>query len=102
MHFRLQERNTADMHCSWRRPGQGNSKDGRQQASPSPGNAWGNKTAHSNKPAGSGQNASVPAPKEEHVPVREFNAVEVRDYLKKSEYSQRHDCRRCTRPLGVS
>ncbi|KAJ4992710.1 hypothetical protein SVAN01_01756 [Stagonosporopsis vannaccii] len=67
----------------WRRPGQGNPKDGRQQASPSPGNAWGNKAAHSNKPTSTGQITSAPAPKEEHVPVRDFNAVEVRDYLKK-------------------
>ncbi|KAF3049168.1 hypothetical protein E8E11_008488 [Didymella keratinophila] len=67
----------------WRRPGPGNSKDGRQQASPAPGNAWGNKAAQ-NKPAGSGQTGpGAAAPKEEHVPVRGFNAVEVRDYLKK-------------------
>ncbi|KAL1611592.1 hypothetical protein SLS59_000311 [Nothophoma quercina] len=68
---------------SWRRPGQGNSKDGRQQSTASTPNAWGNKTAQNNKPAGQGQAAPVPAPKEEHVPVRDFNAAEVRDYLKK-------------------
>ncbi|KAF1934164.1 uncharacterized protein M421DRAFT_114353 [Didymella exigua CBS 183.55] len=67
----------------WRRSGQGNPKDGRQQASPAPGNVWGNKATQSNKPTGPGQAAPVGAPKEEHVPVREFNAVEVRDYLKK-------------------
>ncbi|KAH6620376.1 hypothetical protein C7974DRAFT_399583 [Boeremia exigua] len=67
----------------WRRQGQGNSKDGRQQASPSTSNPWGNKAAQSNKPAGPGQTAPVPASKEEHVSVRDFNAVEVRDYLKK-------------------
>lgn len=70
---------------SWRRPGQGNSKDGRQQSTASTPNAWGNKTAQNNKPTGQGQAAPVPAPKEEHVPVRDFNAAEVRDYLKKSE-----------------
>ncbi|KAF2625853.1 hypothetical protein BU25DRAFT_412115 [Macroventuria anomochaeta] len=67
----------------WRRPGQGNSKDGRQQPTAPTGNAWGNKAIQGNKPASLGQAAPASVPREEHVPVRDFNAVEVRDYLKK-------------------
>ncbi|UPX13832.1 uncharacterized protein EKO05_0004331 [Ascochyta rabiei] len=67
----------------WRRPGQNNSKDGRQQPTASTVNAWGNKGAQNNKLAGPGQAVPSPAHKEEHVPVRDFNATEVKDYLKK-------------------
>ncbi|OSS45995.1 hypothetical protein B5807_08169 [Epicoccum nigrum] len=67
----------------WRRPGQGNSKDGRQQATPPTSNVWSNKAVQGNKTAGPGQAAPTAAPKEDHVPVRDFNAAEVRDYLKK-------------------
>jgi hypothetical protein len=59
--------------------------DGRQQATPPTGNVWSNKAAQGSKPAGPGQAAPTATPKEDHVPVRDFNAVEVRDYLKKSK-----------------
>jgi hypothetical protein len=81
---------------SWRRPGQGNrpnqdrsssgtntpTKDGGrpQPVSAASGNAWGGK----GKAAGSAQAAQTSAPAENHVPVRDFNANEVRDFLKRS------------------
>jgi hypothetical protein len=82
----------------WRRPGpgQGNNrqtqgaatptptKDGRQpSAATPPPNAWATK----GKPAGPGQPATATAasaPAEHHVPVRGFNANEVKDFLKKN------------------
>jgi hypothetical protein len=92
----------ADLLNSWRRPGpQGNrntqdrtsgtstpTKDNaRQQAgSAQSGNAWGGK----GKGAGSGQ-ASGPA--DRHVPVRDFNANEVKDFLKQSTF---YTCRGVT------
>ncbi|KAH8723499.1 hypothetical protein GQ44DRAFT_710014 [Phaeosphaeriaceae sp. PMI808] len=77
----------------WRRSGQGNrqtqerasgantptKEGGRQQATS--GNPWGGK----GKAAGSSKatQAQTNAPAEHHVPVREFNANEVREFLKK-------------------
>jgi hypothetical protein len=98
----------ADLPISWRRPGpgQGNNrqtqgaagtptptKDGRQQsAATPPPNAWATK----GKPAGPGQPATATAasaPAEHHVPVRGFNANEVKDFLKKSRCSDVATCR---------
>jgi hypothetical protein len=93
----------ADLPISWRRPGpgQGNNRQtqgaagtptptkdgGRQQsAATPPPNAWATK----GKPAGPGQPATATAasaPAEHHVPVRGFNANEVKDFLKKSRCS---------------
>ncbi|EAT91892.2 hypothetical protein SNOG_00397 [Parastagonospora nodorum SN15] len=79
----------------WRRPGQGNNQNrnsgantptkeaGRQQApSTTTGNAWGGK----GKTAGPAPApaAQTNAPAVHHVPVRDFNSNEVRDFLKKS------------------
>ncbi|KAJ4325492.1 hypothetical protein N0V94_000635 [Neodidymelliopsis sp. IMI 364377] len=64
-----------------RRPGQGNPKDGRQQPTASTGNAWGK--GNQSKPAGPGHTMTVSVPTEQHVPVRDFNANECKDYLKK-------------------
>ncbi|KAH3950114.1 hypothetical protein HBI56_009550 [Parastagonospora nodorum] len=78
----------------WRRPGQGNNQNrnsgantptkeaGRQQApSTTTGNAWGGK----GKTAGPAPApaAQTNAPAVHHVPVRDFNSNEVRDFLKK-------------------
>ena len=93
---RMRGRALTNTPISWRRPGsgQGNNrqtqgasgtstptKDTRQQstATPPP-NAWATK----GKPAGPGQPATASAPAD-HVPVRGFNANEVRDFLKKSK-----------------
>lgn len=78
---------------SWRRQGQANrnsnsgantpTKDnaGRQQAMPAPaGNVWGAKQGKGPGPAA----APAQAQPDQHVPVKEFNANEVRDFLKKS------------------
>jgi hypothetical protein len=88
-------RKAADNMDSWRRPGQGNrqtqdrsssannpTKDGgRQQATPTaPGNAWGGK----GKAAGSAPAAQSNAPAQHHVPVRDFNSNEVKEFLRKS------------------
>jgi hypothetical protein len=82
-----------DKWYSWRRQGQANrnsnsgantpTKDnaGRQQAMPAPtGNVWGAKQGKGSGPAA----APVQAQPDQHVPVKEFNANEVRDFLKKS------------------
>jgi hypothetical protein len=45
------------------------------------GNAWGPKQ---DKAAGQGP-APAPAQQEHHVPVKDFNADEVKDYLKQSK-----------------
>ncbi|KAI4617383.1 hypothetical protein J4E80_005586 [Alternaria sp. BMP 0032] len=76
----------------WRRQGQANrnsnsgantpTKDnaGRQQAMPAPtGNVWGAKQGKGPGPAA----APAQAQADHHVPVKEFNANEVRDFLKK-------------------
>ncbi|KAI4929312.1 uncharacterized protein J4E92_004976 [Alternaria infectoria] len=76
----------------WRRQGQANrnsnsgantpTKDnaGRQQAMPAPtGNVWGAKQGKGSGPAA----APAQAQPDQHVPVKEFNANEVRDFLKK-------------------
>ncbi|KAF2856934.1 hypothetical protein T440DRAFT_463147 [Plenodomus tracheiphilus IPT5] len=79
----------------WRRQGQANrqnqdrssgtstpTKDGpRPQATTAPsGSAWGAK----GKPSGPAPVASAPAQAaEQHVPVRDFNATEVKDFLRK-------------------
>ncbi|KAH7079013.1 hypothetical protein BKA63DRAFT_563672 [Paraphoma chrysanthemicola] len=79
----------------WRRPGQGNrpnqdrSSSGtntptKESGRPQPvssvsGNAWGGK-GKATGPAPAGQ---VSASAEQHVPVRDFNANEVRDFLKR-------------------
>ncbi|KAH6145665.1 hypothetical protein HBI64_002300 [Parastagonospora nodorum] len=78
----------------WRRPGQRNNQNrnsgantptkeaGRQQApSTTTGNAWGGK----GKTAGPAPApaAQTNAPAVHHVPVRDFNSNEVRDFLKK-------------------
>ncbi|KAI4647150.1 uncharacterized protein J4E78_009126 [Alternaria triticimaculans] len=76
----------------WRRQGQANrnsnsgantpTKDnaGRQQAMPAPtGNVWGAKQGKEPGPAA----APAQAQPDQHVPVKEFNANEVRDFLKK-------------------
>ncbi|KAI2475986.1 hypothetical protein Ptr902_12625 [Pyrenophora tritici-repentis] len=76
----------------WRRQGQGNrnsgtntpTKDnGRQQAMSSlTGNAWG---AKQGKAGGAGPTATTAqAQPDNHVPVKDFNANEVKEFLKKS------------------
>ncbi|KAF2032206.1 hypothetical protein EK21DRAFT_37710, partial [Setomelanomma holmii] len=88
---------------SLRRPGQGNrptqdrsssgtnipTKDGGrpQPASALSGNAWGGK----GKAVGSAQGAQASGPAEHHVPVRDFNANEVRDFLKKKYFESTAD-----------
>jgi hypothetical protein len=61
----------------------------------STGNAWGNK-GNQGKPAGPGQAVTASTPAEHHVPVRDFNANEVKDYLKKSK------CYIATKPRAQS
>ncbi|KAF2819980.1 hypothetical protein CC86DRAFT_374694 [Ophiobolus disseminans] len=77
----------------WRRPGQGKpttqdrnsgantpTKDsGRQQTAAPSGNAWGGK-GKATGPAPASQTSAAAKP---HVPVRDFNANEVKDFLKK-------------------
>jgi hypothetical protein len=73
----------------WRRQGQANrnsgastpTKDsGRQQAMPAPtNNVWGAKQAKASGPAP----AAAQAQSEHHVPVKDFNANEVKEFLKK-------------------
>ncbi|KAI4670485.1 uncharacterized protein J4E79_000767 [Alternaria viburni] len=83
----------------WRRQGQANrnsnsgantpTKDnaGRQQAMPAPtGNVWGAKQGKGPGPAA----APAQAQPDQHVPVKEFNANEVRDFLKKNQPSVYH------------
>lgn len=86
-----------DTRHSWRRQGQANrnsgastpTKDsGRQQAMPAPtGNVWGAKQAKASGPAPA---AAAQAQPEHHVPVKDFNANEVKEFLKKSMYPRRH------------
>lgn len=86
---------STDNMDSWRRQGQANRQNqdrasgsstpakegGRQQAvSALSGNAWGVK----GKAAGPASSASTQAQAEHHMPVREFNADEVKDFLRKS------------------
>ncbi|OAL05771.1 hypothetical protein IQ06DRAFT_289862 [Phaeosphaeriaceae sp. SRC1lsM3a] len=81
----------------WRRPGQGNrqSQDrnsgantptkegGRPQATPAAsGNAWGAK----GKAAGPASATPSTAPAVHHVPVRDFNSNEVKEFLKKKYF----------------
>ena len=91
----------ANMSNSWRRQGQTNrqgqdrasgtstpTKDaGRQQPMPNaPANVWGAK----GKPAGAAPaTPAQQAQPEHHVPVRDFNANEVREFLKKSTFFAR-------------
>jgi hypothetical protein len=77
---------------SWRRTGQGKQNQergsgtntptkegGRQQATSAvAGSAWGGKAK------GAGPAPATQTSAEHHVPVREFNAGEVREFLKKS------------------
>ncbi|KAF1913599.1 hypothetical protein BDU57DRAFT_541001 [Ampelomyces quisqualis] len=78
----------------WRRPGQGNrqtqdrnsgantptKEGGRPQSTPAvSGNAWGGK----GKAAGAPPVTQTNAPATPHVPVRDFNANEVKDFLRK-------------------
>ncbi|KAL7779029.1 hypothetical protein CFE70_008532 [Pyrenophora teres f. teres 0-1] len=82
----------------WRRQGQGNrnsgtntpTKDnGRQQAMSSlTGNAWG---AKQGKAGGAGPTAATAqAQPDNHVPVKDFNANEVKEFLKKNQASVYH------------
>ncbi|KNG47468.1 hypothetical protein DDE82_002801 [Stemphylium lycopersici] len=81
----------------WRRQGQGNrnsgastpTKDsGRQQAMPPPtGNVWG---AKQGKAAGPAPAAPAQAQPENHVPVKDFNANEVKNFLKKNQPTVYH------------
>jgi hypothetical protein len=88
-------RQAANNVNSWRRPGPGNrqtqdrsssannstKEGGRQQATPTaPGNAWGGK----GKAGGAAPAAQSNAPALHHVPVRDFNSNEVKDFLRKS------------------
>jgi hypothetical protein len=88
-------RTAADRVNSWRRPGQGNrqtqdrsssannptKEGGRQQTTPTaPSNAWGGKGKAPGAPPAAQSNAPAP----HHVPVRDFNSNEVKDFLKKS------------------
>ncbi|USP82366.1 hypothetical protein yc1106_09640 [Curvularia clavata] len=73
----------------WRRQGQANrnsgastpTKDsGRQQAMPAPANnVWGAKQTKASGPAP----AAAQAQSEHHIPVKDFNANEVKEFLKK-------------------
>ncbi|KAF1974254.1 hypothetical protein BU23DRAFT_579736 [Bimuria novae-zelandiae CBS 107.79] len=80
---------------SWQRPqGRGNrtsgsnnqNKDGGRQQSVSSvsGNAW------KGKSAGGAQAQAPSVPTEQHVPVKDFNAGEVKDFLKKNQPSAYH------------
>ena len=86
---------STDNENSWRRQGQANRQNqdrasgsstpakegGRQQAvSALSGNAWGTK----GKGGGPAPTASTQAQAEHHTPVRNFNADEVKDFMRKS------------------
>ena len=85
-----------DASYSWRRQGQANrnsgastpTKDsGRQQAMPAPANnVWGAKQTKASGPAP----AAAQAQSEHHVPVKDFNANEVKEFLKKSMFLGRN------------
>lgn len=91
----------SDHVTSWRRQGQANrqnhdrssgtgtpTKDsGRQQAMPAPpGNAWGVKaTAAGAAPAT--RNPTQTQATEQHAPVQDFNANEVKEFLRKSTWT---------------